>query len=126
MPAIDRVEVERPRLQVLASGESQQLLGQLGAVLGGALRRRQVPGRDRVARRPRLQQLEIADDRGQQIVEVVRDAAGQMADGLHLLGLAQLLLHRFPGGQVARRRHDEPVALVLLRHPDEHHVDRAA
>ena len=36
-----------------------------------------------------LQQLERAHDAGQQIVEVVRDAAGQLADRLHLLALAQ-------------------------------------
>ena len=42
------------------------------------------------------QQLEIADHRHQQIVEVVRDAAGELADHLHLLHLAQLLLRAFP------------------------------
>ena len=36
-------------------------------------------------------QLTVALDDGEQIVEVVRDAAGQAAYGFHLLGLAQLL-----------------------------------
>ena len=36
--------------------------------------------------------VEAADDHGQQVVEVVRDPAGELADGLHLLGLAQRLL----------------------------------
>ena len=36
--------------------------------------------------------LEPADDRGQQIVEIVGDAAGELADRLHLLRLAQRLL----------------------------------
>ena len=31
-------------------------------------------------------------DDGQQVVEVVRDAAGELANGFHLLGLAQLLV----------------------------------
>ena len=44
----------------------------------------------RSAARRRLQQIEIADDRGQQIVEVVRDAAGQLAQRLQLLRLVQL------------------------------------
>ena len=39
-----------------------------------------------------LQRLQIADDDGQQIVEVVRDPAGQLADRLHLLRLAKLFL----------------------------------
>src|SRR5262249_44849686 len=41
---------------------------------------------------PPGQQLEIATDHGQQIVEVVGDAAGQLADRLHLLRLAEMLL----------------------------------
>ena len=43
-------------------------------------------------------QFDIADDRGQQIVEVVRDAAGQPSDRFHLLRLAQRL---FGGGRRA-------------------------
>ncbi len=37
------------------------------------------------------QQVEIADDDEQQVVEVVRQSAGQLADGFHLLRLQQLL-----------------------------------
>ena len=41
-----------------------------------------------------LEQLVVAGDDGQQVVEVVRDAAGQLADRLHALRLAQgLVLH---------------------------------
>ena len=36
----------------------------------------------------------VADDRRQQVVEVVRDAARQPADGFHLLRVAQLLFER--------------------------------
>ena len=39
------------------------------------------------------QQFEAAENRHQQIVEVMRDAAGQLADRLHLLRLEQ----RFAG-----------------------------
>ena len=41
------------------------------------------------ARQLPLQAFEIADDDGQQIVEVVRDAAGELADRFQLLRLAQ-------------------------------------
>ncbi len=37
-------------------------------------------------------QCHIAHDPGEQVVEVVRDAAGQLADGFHLLRLAKLRL----------------------------------
>ena len=36
------------------------------------------------------QQVAVANDRSQKVVEVVRDAAGQLTDGLHLLGLREL------------------------------------
>ena len=38
------------------------------------------------------QQLEAADDAGQHVVEVVGDAAGQLADRFHFLRLAQHFL----------------------------------
>ena len=34
----------------------------------------------------------VAEHRRQEVVEVVGDAAGELADGLHLLRLAELLL----------------------------------
>ena len=53
-----------------------------------------------VRRFARLQpgQLDVAEDRLQQVVEVVGDAAGQRADGLHLLRLAQLVFQAAPLG----------------------------
>ena len=46
-----------------------------------------------VARRwPSLRELAVAEDRAEDVVEVVRDAAGEVAHRLHLLGLAQLRL----------------------------------
>ena len=38
------------------------------------------------------QQVQAAADAREQVVEVVRDTAGQLADGLHLLALPELLL----------------------------------
>src|ERR1700693_6229739 len=42
---------------------------------------------------PTFQHLKIARDHGQKVVEVVSDAAGELADGLHLLRLPEILLH---------------------------------
>ena len=39
----------------------------------------------RPAAYPHPDQIEPADDTGQQIVEIMRDAAGELPDGLHLL-----------------------------------------
>ena len=41
----------------------------------------------------------MAADDGEQVVEIVGDAAGQLSDGLHLLGLAQLRLQLGLRGQ---------------------------
>ena len=61
-------------------------------------------------REPGLHQVQAADDAGQQIVEVVRESAGKLADRLHLLRLPQRLLgfptflHLLRGGRVRRRQ----------------------
>ncbi len=84
------VDVGAARLQRLTAGEGQQMLGQVGAPRGrggdqvgdlgemGALL-------DRVA-----EDFDGSGDHGQDVVEVVRDAAGELADGLHLLRLPDL------------------------------------
>ena len=54
-------------------------LVQLVRQLGVAMRLRALRGH-----------LQVADDAGQDVVEVVGDAAGQLADRLHLLRLPQL------------------------------------
>ena len=74
-------------LQPLLTGEGEQLAGELGSALhglGGVLH----PALDLVPVVGRVaDQLQVAGDRLQQVVEVVRDAAGQLADRLDLLGL---------------------------------------
>ena len=90
------VEVERLRIEHLAPGKGEQPLGQRGGPLGaapGAVDRAPQAGHraplyrvDIVAR-----DLQIAEDDGQQIVEVMRHAAGQLPDRFQLAGLQQLL-----------------------------------
>jgi hypothetical protein len=62
--------------------------------LARALCRGEVAGEPPVGERPFAfaGQCHIAHDPGEQVVEVVRDAAGQLADGFHLLRLAKLRL----------------------------------
>ena len=45
-------------------------------------------------------ELAVAGDDGEQVVEVVRDAAGQHADGFHFLRLPELLLQLHPSGDI--------------------------
>jgi hypothetical protein len=71
----------------LAAAERQQLTGEAARAVGRLQDFAHVlaPG-VRCLQRVH-DQLAVAADGGQQVVEVVRDAAGQPADGLHLLRL---------------------------------------
>ncbi len=53
-----------------------------------------------------LQQVEIAEDHGQEVVEVVGDPAGQLAHGLHLAGLGQLFFQGPAVGDVQQGADD--------------------
>ena len=62
-----------------------------------------------------MRELAVPVDRGQEVVEVVGHAAGELADGLHLLGLVKLVvflgelqLHRMPVGDVVSVQQDTP------------------
>ena len=90
------VQVDDLGLQHLAAAERQHLLGEVGGTHGGAGDLFGI-GAPLVFRIERVQHdLGVADDRGQQVVEVVRDAAGQAADRFHLLRVAQLLFEQQP------------------------------
>ena len=91
---ISRLTSTALRIERLSPREGEQALGQLRGALGAGQRivERAFGARfDDAA----LGDAEIADDDGEQIVEVVRDAAGQLADGFHLLRLPQRLLGQF-------------------------------
>ena len=98
-----RAEFNRVRLEPLTAGEGEQLPDQLAALLGGALGHRQhlkvVLGK----RCAPLYQAQTANDRREKVVEVVRHAASQLADGIHLLGLNQLAFERSLLANVSQR-----------------------
>src|SRR5690606_12719848 len=86
---VDRLWRER-----LAARESEQPLGQGRRALRPRHRvvdRPNYPGVRVAAQSPR-RHVEIAADDGQEIVEIVSDAAGKLPDRLHLLRLAERFL----------------------------------
>ena len=121
-------QLQHLRAQRLLAREGEQLAGQAG----GAVRVR-LDLLDvvivAVARRVAHQhQVAMADDRGQDIVEVVRDAAGELADRLHLgrlrdlaleLGFLAIVLeqqqHRRIAQPAQRRRRSAPPARPAAR-----------
>ena len=86
------------RSQRLLPGKGQQPLDQRRAALRSfQCRPQKALGAARVAARyASLRQPDTADDDGQHVVEVMRDAAGEMADRFHLLHLPNLQLSSFP------------------------------
>ena len=99
-----RVDRNCLRLQWLAARKRQELMGQDRRARGCVHRRVHHPLQTLVAalRQPPLQCLQIAGDHRQQIVEVMCDAAGELADRLHLLRLPQAFLGGLLLGQVTR------------------------
>ena len=96
--AVDqRVQVEHPGLEQLLSAEGEELPGERRRALA-AWRISSRSSRTLRPLVPRLaEHLAVAADDGEQVVEVVGDAAGQPAHRLHLLRLDELLLEFFPG-----------------------------
>ena len=90
MASIRCCEIDRHRIERLAAREGQELAREALA----APRRRQ-DGLDPLQRlrlgQPAAQHFGVAADDHQEIVEVVRDAAGELAERLHLLHLRELL-----------------------------------
>ena len=86
--------------------EGEQLSRQDGGPAGRASDFANVIG-DR-AFHPELveKQIAVAEDRGEKIIEVVRDPAGELAKGLHLLRTDELILQLFPRGHVHERTHE--------------------
>ena len=108
-------DVEDARLQGLLAREGQQLAHQIGGAVGVLLDLHDV-GEGRVAR-PEAQQQKIAkaDHRGEQIVEIMRHAAGELADRLHLLRLGELRLDLLLLGGVDEMQDEAALAVAAHR-----------
>ena len=90
----DDVAVKNLRRQHLLAAESKQLAGQRRGALRCAQNLIDVMSREGIAVRQAgcEAQIGVAEDHHEHVVEVVGHAAGQTADGIHLLRLLQLLL----------------------------------
>ncbi len=88
----------------LLAREGEQAPRQVGAALGGGRDIAGDPVQFLVARQPVGKMLGVAENDGQEIVEIVRHAAGELAHGLHLLGLAELVAEVRDGGALLLER----------------------
>ena len=105
-PGDDLVEVQHLRVQHLAAAEGQQLAGEARRLARGAGDLLQL-----LAAVAREQDLGVAGDHRQQVVEVVRDAAREPPDRLHLLRVREPALEPLALADVVR--HDERGAAAL-------------
>ena len=116
------VDIGRQRHQRLPSPEGEKPAGEIGAVLGGAPHRLRKLAQAVVLDLGR-EHVGIEQDRGQHVVEVVRHAAGQLADRFHALGLRQLSLGVLAVGNVGDDRADrrDRIGRVEQREFDAEH-----
>ncbi|MFK4673424.1 hypothetical protein ABIF37_005827 [Bradyrhizobium diazoefficiens] len=115
--SVRRIDVDLARLERLLAGEGEQVLGQLRAALGGVVDQLGDGGElgtigDRIR-----QNTDRAGDDGQHVVEVVGDAAGQLADRIHLLDLPELGFGGLLLGEVAADEEMAPHRLGPGAHP---------
>ena len=113
----DGVQIQDLRPENLFPAEGEQLVRE---------GRRAAASEDRLleietARIPGIEliqsELVESDDRGEQVIEVMRDARGQVADRVHLLSLPDVLLENHPFRDVLDDLHEmRPVAVrVAIR-----------
>ncbi len=124
----DRVQVDDARLQQLLPPECEELLCQRCRALGRLLDRFDVCPKSDVALVDLAEQeVAVYRDDGQQVVEVVRDAAGEAADRIELLRLIQAFLEALPVADVVDHAHGElriavRIAYERCRQVTPHHL----
>src|SRR5262245_27262746 len=94
------IELDTLRLERLAPSKSQQMTDQVGATLGGLQGIDQKRLELQADRAAAADEPEIADDHAQEIIEIVRHAAREAADRLHLLRLDEPLLEALLLGDI--------------------------
>ena len=90
--ADDPVDVEHDGRQHLLSAEGEKLARERRRLVGGLAGALGMGAEWILGGQPPQHQIAVAADDHEQVVEVVRDAARELADGIHLLGLAELFL----------------------------------
>ena len=92
--ARDLAQIERAHHEATFARVGQQLPAQVGRANRHGLDLIDVFAESARNRQLEAHQADVAEDAGQQVVEVVRDAAGQDAQALQLLRVQQLALEQ--------------------------------
>ena len=105
------VQVQHTRPHDLAAAEGEELPREVGGALRGLLDLFERLGEVGAQSGHRELEAGVALDDGEQVVEVVRDAGGELPDGFHFLRLPELRLELEAVGNVLR--HDEQMRLSV-------------
>ncbi len=114
----DDADLQRTRLLRFLAAEGEYLPYQIPGPLGGFGDLRKVLSHIVCFGNPQEPHLRIAEDRGEDVVEVMGYAPGQSADRFHLLGLTQLFFQLDLVRIVDNETLDFGQVSVLLKTPD--------
>ena len=117
------IQIQDLRLKHLAAAEGQQLLRQGGGAVPGLANLLHRGAHRRVFREPAEHDLAVTGNDRDQIIEVMRNPAGQPADGLHLLGLGKLLLQQLTPGDVAHHHNTASIQSARISQWRTGHVE---
>ena len=121
-----RVQVHDPRLEHLPPAEREELARQGGTAVGRPADLLHASRLRPVGRQGSQEQVAVARDDIQEVVEVVGHAGGELADGLELLGLQELRLEPLALGDVVGDDEPPGAAAELDVVSDDLHVDEPA
>jgi hypothetical protein len=89
-----RIEVEDLWLENLAAAEGKKLAGECSGAIGGVINAGETAA-EFMAGGTIQQELAVTANYGEEIIEVVRDTAGETPDGFHFLRLSKLVARFF-------------------------------
>jgi len=104
------------------AAEGQNLLHEVLGPAGGLEDFRDAFLRRRIVGQVFLQQITVAEHGGEDVVEIMRDAAGERADGLHFLRLPKLVFEGAAFGDVLFDGHEMRDLAVRAPHRRDGHV----
>src|SRR5205823_3247159 len=115
--ADDFIQIERTSLHLLLATEGKQLARQVGGPLAGRIDLLQIVFRLPIEVLLIQDQVGVPHDNREDVVEIVRHAASQLAERLHFLRLPELLFDLLPLDELANLNPDggEHLQQVLVR-----------
>jgi hypothetical protein len=121
----ERTDVRRFWVEGLPPTEGEELRRQLRAILGCVQRLFDMLALAGSADMG-IVHFQIGDDRCQEIVEIVRDAAGKLTDRLHLLRLLKLLFHLLAAREVAHESSEDSFSVRVRLPNSQFHRENCA